>query len=174
MNKMILWCGLLLWTLAGCSYTWEDLIYGEHQFSEPFDQPYDDIWDVLVEVMERNYELEKLNKKESRLVSKWEEVYAPIRGHGFRTRVDAYLKEEEGMYIVGIRAIQDKNDDIERPMEPDEAEWEYIGRNDFIEKKVLQQIRYYLQKDFGPSDQLRKQMEMEEDRRSEEKLRLYR
>ncbi len=173
MRGAILLFSFLCFLLGGCAGAWENLIYGEHTFSEPFDQPYDDIWDVVVDVVERNYEIDKLKKSESKIVSKWEEVYAPIRGHGFRTRIDALVKEEEGMYVVGIRAIRDKNDNISRPLEPEEAEWEYVGREPLLEEKLLQQVRYYLQKDFGPSEQLRKQMEQEEDRRFQEKYRRY-
>ncbi|MEK7485842.1 MAG: hypothetical protein AABZ60_16090, partial [Planctomycetota bacterium] len=87
MRGAILLFSFLCFLLGGCAGAWENLIYGEHTFSEPFDQPYDDIWDVVVDVVERNYEIDKLKKSESKIVSKWEEVYAPIRGHGFRTRI---------------------------------------------------------------------------------------
>lgn len=160
---------------GGCNSTYEDWIYGDYSYSESYERSFDEVWETLIEVLDRTqYELKEVNKEESKVVTDWDEHFAPIRGHGMRSRLDATVKEEKGNYKVGIRALQDKNDEMERPLEPEEAEWEYVGRLTGIEQKILLQIHYYLKKDFGLSEELQRELQHEEDLREEGRFRNYR
>jgi hypothetical protein len=95
------------------------------------------------------------------VTSGWDTSLAPFKGEGFRERaVVRYERVEGGRYGVEVRVARERNDELERPLDPALAKWKSEADNEERARIVLQHIRAMLGQELEvgprPSEKIRR------------------
>jgi hypothetical protein len=100
-------------------------------------------------------------RSDLKVTSGWNMSLAPFKGEGFRERaVVSYERLAGGRYGVEVRVSRERNDELERPLDPALAKWRSEPDNEERARIVLQHIRSMLGSELEvgapPSRQLRR------------------
>ncbi len=138
-----------------------------------FDRPRDEVVKVALEALEENdHKLEKAELEKGSFECKWRETLHHFRFEGFRTKAFAKVEGDPEKQRPGWRISymvrKERNDAMNDPSNPDNADWTDVGFDDTEENillyKVLGKLEpLELEKDFEERQKAQRDMLKEVD-----------
>lgn len=146
---------LMMALSIGCNNSKERFIY-----SRPFDKPKDDLVKQTLEVLDtEENKLEKAEVEKGRYECKWKERFHDFRYEGYRTKSIAVIEpadEDDDVpvkkgaaaaatppavkYKIGICVKKERNDAMENPSDPNNADWSHVGFDEDAENIFMYKI----------------------------------
>jgi hypothetical protein len=105
------------------------------------------LWDVSKDTLERSgYVLDpdETSHATGVLVTRWKENLAPFRYQGKRDQITLrILPVEGGQYEIAVHVRQQRNENLESPLESIKADWEDIEPDMIRTEQILFRVKNY-------------------------------
>lgn len=117
---------------------------------EPLTTNYDFLWDVTRDTLERaNFRIreEDTNKDSGQMETEWRAVQGTFRYEAKRHRLVVKVvkddEDSEGRYMLKVQVLSQRNESMERAMDPIDSDWEDIPPDPLLGEQVIFRVRNY-------------------------------
>lgn len=114
-------CGAFLLVLGACGSSGGP---SEFEGRDLYEYEFDFLWEEAQRELKDQWRVAKADLETKTIETEWDERLSPLRSQGFRHRLRvAFEPVEERKWRVRAFEESERNDEIEKPLDPAEASW---------------------------------------------------